>query len=95
VGHALHGRHSYISLQIHAGTSPVVVAALAGNSAEVIWRHYAREFDRARTAAGLPLADALMLARATVAQYGAPTVHPRTPTPADGLEAKNGETPLG
>jgi integrase len=33
------GRHTYISLQIHAGLSPVTVAALAGNSPEIIWKH--------------------------------------------------------
>jgi hypothetical protein len=58
------GRHTYISLQIHAGISLVIVVALAGNSPEVIWKHYAREFDRARTAPSVPLADALATARA-------------------------------
>jgi len=68
------GRHTYCSLQVHAGLSPVIVAALAGNSPEVIWRHYAREFDRSRTTPALPLADALALARARV--NGVPNVSP-------------------
>jgi integrase len=62
------GRHTYISLQIHAGLSPVIVAALAGNSAEIIRKHYAREFDRSRTAKPVPLASALRAARRQVAR---------------------------
>jgi hypothetical protein len=44
----------------------VIVAAIAGNSSEVIWKHYAREFDRARSAPSVPLADALATARAKI-----------------------------
>jgi hypothetical protein len=57
------GRHTYCSLQIHAGTSPVIVAALAGNAPEVIWKHYAREFDRSRATDPVPLETALRAAR--------------------------------
>jgi len=60
------GRHTYISLQSHAGVSPVIVAAIAGDSPEVIWKHYAREFDRARSAPSVPLASALATARAKI-----------------------------
>ncbi len=73
------GRHTYISLQIHAGVSPVIVAAIAGNSPEVIWKHYAREFDRARSAPSAPLADALATARARVG--GVVNVLPSTERP--------------
>lgn len=67
------GRHSYISLQVHAGPSPVIVAALAGNSPEVIWKHYARAFDRARTTKPAPLAEALQAARDEIARTDVPT----------------------
>ena len=46
VGRAVHRAHDVHRLQIHAGLSPVTVAALAGNSPDVIWQHYAREFER-------------------------------------------------
>jgi hypothetical protein len=62
------GRRTCISLQIHAGVPPVTVAALAGNSPDIIWRHYAREFDHSRTSPGAPLADVLEKARAEVSR---------------------------
>ncbi len=43
------GRTTYSSLQNHAGLSPVRVAALAGNWPDIIWKHYAREFERSKT----------------------------------------------
>jgi hypothetical protein len=64
------GRHTYISLQVHAGLSPVIVAALAGNSPEVLWKHDAREFDRSRTTKAVSLEAALRAARRQVAQSG-------------------------
>ena len=57
------GRHTYVSLQIHAGVSPVTIAAWAGNSPKSIWDHYAREFERSRTAQPVPLAEGLLTAR--------------------------------
>lgn len=70
------GRHTYISLQIHAGLSPVTVAAYAGNSPDVIWRHYAREFERSRTAEAVPLEGALRGARRAIAKARVPAVFP-------------------
>ena len=60
------GRATYICLQIHAGLSPVTVAALAGNSAAIVFKHYAREFDRSRGKPSEPLADVLAAARAEI-----------------------------
>src|ERR1019366_7023948 len=59
------GRTTYISLQIHAGLSPVTVAALAGNSPDIIWKHYAREFERSRTTKQIDLEAAIRAARRT------------------------------
>jgi hypothetical protein len=67
-------RHTYISLQVHARLPPIIVAALAGTSPEVIWRHYSREFDRSRTTKPLPLEAALRAARRVTATAGATTV---------------------
>jgi hypothetical protein len=50
-------------LQIHAGLSPVTIAAWAGNRPKSIWDHYAREFERSDTAQSVPLAEALLAAR--------------------------------
>ncbi|MFN8109169.1 MAG: tyrosine-type recombinase/integrase [Thermoleophilia bacterium] len=59
------GRRTYISLRIHAGDSPLVVAAAVGHAnGETLWRHYAREFERARTTPPSPIADAVQSARA-------------------------------
>jgi integrase len=61
------GRRTYISLRIHAGDSPLIVAAAVGHTnAETIWRHYAREFERARQTRPVPLADAVTAARRRV-----------------------------
>ena len=60
------GRHTYISLQIHAGMSPVTIAAIAGNSPDVIWKHYAREFERSRTTKQIDLEAAIITARREV-----------------------------
>jgi integrase len=70
------GRHTYISLQIHAGLSPVTVAAYAGNSPEIIWRHYAREFERSKTAGAESLEAALQEARREIANRRVPEVFP-------------------
>ena len=70
------GRHTYISLQIHAGLSPVTVAAYAGNSPENIWRRYAREFERSRTAGVAPLEVVLQGARREIANLRVPEVFP-------------------
>ncbi len=64
------GRRTYVSLQVHAGTSPVLVAAMVGNSLEMIVKRYAREFDRARSTTPVPLADAIRATRRTIAENG-------------------------
>jgi len=66
------GRHACISLQIHAGPSPVI-AAIAGNSPVVTWKSYARKFDRSRTTKSVPLEAARRAARSVVARSGATT----------------------
>jgi len=71
------GRKTYISLQIHAGMSPVLVAAYAGHSTAVLWENYAREFDRARGTVSVALAEALRAARRAVSGERAATVLPR------------------
>jgi len=71
------GRPTYISLQIHAGLSPVTVAALAGNSPDVIWKHYAREFERSKTTRQIDLEGAVRAARRSVAHDGVRTVFAR------------------
>ena len=72
------GRTTYISLQIHAGLSPVTVAALAGNSPEIIWKHYAREFERSKTTRQINLDGAVRAARRAVARGGVPAVFPQS-----------------
>jgi hypothetical protein len=67
------GRTTYISLQIHVGLSPVSVAALAGNSPDIIWKRDAREFDRSRTARQSDLEGAARAARRAVARDGVRT----------------------
>lgn len=64
------GRTTYISLQIHAGLSPVTVAALAGNSPDIIWKHYAREFERSKTTRQIDLEGAIRAARRSVSSPG-------------------------
>jgi len=72
------GHHTYISLQIHAGVSVVTIAAMCGNSPEIIWHHYAREFDRSRTAKPVPLEGAIRAARRWVARSRVPAVFPES-----------------
>ena len=56
---------------IHAGVSPVVVAASVGHtSGETIWKHYARMCDRARTTEAVPMDRAVRAARRAVRRSG-------------------------
>jgi hypothetical protein len=57
-------------LQIHAGLSPVTVVALAGNSPDIIWKDYVREFERSKTTRLVALEDAIRVARREVARDG-------------------------
>lgn len=60
------GRHSYASLLIHAGRSPLAVAAALGHaSAETTWKHYAHLFDEARLASATDPETAIRAARRT------------------------------
>jgi integrase len=71
------GRRTFISLQIHAGVSPVLVAAGVGHTTgETIWRHYSREFDRARTTEVVPMEAAIRAARRRIATSRGPKVDP-------------------
>ena len=58
------GRHTYASLLIHDGRSPLAVAAAMGHaSAETTWRHYIHIFEGARTAEQVPIEEAIAAAR--------------------------------
>ncbi len=60
-------RHTFASLLIHEGRSPILVAAAMGHSdIGTVWRHYAHLFDGAGHAEPVPLADAVAEARASV-----------------------------
>ena len=57
-------RHSYASLLIHAGRSPLAVAAALGHaSGETTWKHYAHVFEEAQLASSTPVEDAILAAR--------------------------------
>jgi integrase len=38
-------RHTFASMLIDQGASPVVVAQAMGNSPDVVWKHYAHAFE--------------------------------------------------
>lgn len=58
------GRHTYASLLIHAGRSPLAVAAALGHaSAETTWKHYSHLFDEARLASSTDPEEAIRAAR--------------------------------
>ncbi len=57
------GRHTYISLQIHAGVSPVTVAALAGNSPRSSGSTTPARISSLPDDRGRPLAEAFQAAR--------------------------------
>lgn len=58
------GRHSYASLLIHEGRSPLAVAAAMGHSsAETTWRHYVHLFEGVRRTDTLPMEEAIAQAR--------------------------------
>jgi hypothetical protein len=56
----------------------VTVAALAGNSPEIIWKHYAREFERSKTTRQINLEGAIRAARRQVTRSGVPAVFPQS-----------------
>lgn len=66
------GRHTFVSLLINEGRTPVLVAQQTGHSLQELWRSYAHLFESAEQLARVPMADAIAAARATVA---ASTVH--------------------
>jgi integrase len=68
------GRHTFASLLIHEGRSPLLVAAALGHaSGETTWRHYAHLFEGARHAPAMPMAEAAATARAELRAAG---LHP-------------------
>jgi hypothetical protein len=87
-------RHTYISRQVRTGIDPRTVAPWAGNSQEVIWRHYSREFDRSQATTRLPLADAPTIARQAVAEHGGTPVRPADRDPIIAIKRREGETGL-
>jgi integrase len=58
------GRHSYASLLIHEGRSPLAVAAAMGHSsAETTWKHYVHLFEGVRDGERVPIEEAIARAR--------------------------------
>ena len=75
------GRHTYASLLIHEGRSPVLVAdALGHASGETVWRYYAHLFDGAR-AAGSPatMVESIEAARSALLGQGVYSLCTRDP----------------
>jgi site-specific recombinase XerC len=63
------GRHSYASLLIHSGRSPLAVAAAMGHaSAETTWKHYAHLFEEAQLASSSDPDEAIWRARREVSE---------------------------
>jgi integrase len=61
------GRHTYASVLIHTGRSPLAVAAALGHtSAETTWKHYAHCFDKARLASATDPETSIWEAREAV-----------------------------
>jgi integrase len=87
------GRHTYASLLIHEGRSPLLVAAALGHSsAELVWRRYAHVFDEARLAPNVPMVEAIEAARASVDLSGVRPMYaggPERDLPAAPPEAEN------
>jgi integrase len=64
-------RHTYCSLRIHEGRSPLLVAAAMGHaSGELVWRRYGHLFDAARLAPAVSMVDAIEAARAELRRSG-------------------------
>jgi integrase len=65
------GRHTYASLLIHEGRSPLLVSAALGHaSGELVWRRYAHVFEEARLAPSVAMVDAIEAARAELERAG-------------------------
>jgi hypothetical protein len=65
------GRHTYCSLLIHEGRSPLLVAAAMGHSsAELIWRRYSHVFEAARLEPARQMVPAIWAAREELAVAG-------------------------
>jgi hypothetical protein len=61
------GRHSYASLLIHEGRSPLLVAAALGHSTgELVWKRYGHVFGEARLAPAVSMVAAVQDARASI-----------------------------
>ena len=55
----------------------MTIAAIAGNSPDVIWKHYAREFERSRTTKQIDFEAAIVAARREVWESRGRTVDAR------------------
>jgi integrase len=65
------GRHTYASLLIHEGRSPLLVAAALGHAGgELVWRRYAHVFEEARLAPGAGMVESIEAARADLERSG-------------------------
>ena len=70
-GRAYDGRHTYASLLIHEGRSPLLVAAALGHAGgELVWRRYAHVLDEARLAPAVGMVEAIEQARAECERAG-------------------------
>lgn len=72
------GRHTYASLLIHEGRSPLAVAAALGHSsAETTWKHYVHIFEGARHDKAVPMEEAIARARVRPVCVAEPRRHLR------------------
>lgn len=80
------GRHSYASLLIHAGRSPLAVAAAMRHaSAEITWKHYAHLFEEAQLASSSDPEEAIWAARRKVSKGWAASNHRDRPPRGEDL----------
>jgi hypothetical protein len=65
------GRHTFASLLIHEGRSPMLVSAALGHSTgELVWRRYAHVYDQARHQPQAPMVESIQAARAELERAG-------------------------
>ena len=89
------GRHTYASLRIHEGDSPLLVAAALGHATgELVWRRYAHLFEEARLAPNVAMVDAIEAARASVGASGIRPLFAQGPSRGLQVAGQNDENPL-
>ena len=89
------GRHTFVSLLINEGITPMLVAQRTGHSLDELWKTYAHLFESADELNRVPMGDALSAARATIAArsvHGEFTGADSEPSPT---APQNAENPLG